>query len=80
VSGGRDERVERAEALLRERGLASARVAAAGSKGEIAAISAPPGAVAELAELAPRIKALGFRYVTLELPEGEGARPGTDGG
>jgi hypothetical protein len=69
VSSALAERVAGVEALLRARGLAYARVTAAGADGEIAAVHAPPGAVAELAELAPQIKALGFRYVTLELSD-----------
>jgi hypothetical protein len=56
--------------LLRRAGIA-AEVAVAGADGEIAAVSVPPAAVHQLAELAPEIKALGFRYVTVELlPDG----------
>jgi hypothetical protein len=61
------ERVARAEAILREAGVPLVRVSAAGEAGEVAAVLAAPEAAARLADLAPRIKALGFRYVALEL-------------
>src|SRR5690606_17593630 len=56
-----DPRVREAERLLAERGVAGARVGVAGHQREIAAIVAPP------VGLAPAIRALGFRYVALEL-------------
>lgn len=67
-----DTRVAAAERLIRERGISGAVVRAAGHQAEIAAVEAPRDAVAALTALAPEIKALGFRYVALELiPEEE---------
>jgi PP-loop superfamily ATP-utilizing enzyme len=63
----RDTREVAAERLLAEHGLAGVRVRTAGHEREVAAIAAPPSALARLAELAPAIRALGFRYVALEL-------------
>lgn len=60
------ERVSAARRLLAGAGL-QAEVAAAGLDGEIAAIRAAPTSRARLAELAPEIRSLGFRYVALEL-------------
>lgn len=62
------EKCRAAEALLHEHGLTGARVRAEGHADEVAAVSAPPEAVSTLVELAPAIKALGFRYVALDLP------------
>ncbi|HEX7119318.1 MAG TPA: hypothetical protein VF212_11045 [Longimicrobiales bacterium] len=62
-----DPRIEAAERLLRERGVEGATVRAAGHEAEIAAIQAPAAAPATLAALAPELKALGFRYVALDL-------------
>ena len=62
-----DPRVREAERLLAERGVAGARVGVAGHEREIAAVVAPPDSFALLVELAPAIRALGFRYITLEL-------------
>jgi hypothetical protein len=61
------ERAARAEAILREAGVPLVRVSAAGEAGEVAAVLAPPEAAAQLADLAPRLKSLGFSYVALEL-------------
>lgn len=60
-------RAAAAERLLAEAGIGGTRVRAAGRVGEIAAVEAPPGCVARVRELAPRIRALGFRYVALDL-------------
>ncbi len=62
-----DARVDAAVRLLRERGLPTARVRAAGREGEIAAIEAPAAHAPALAALAPELRALGFRYVALDL-------------
>jgi PP-loop superfamily ATP-utilizing enzyme len=64
--------VAAAERLLAERGLAGARVTAEGSDGEIAAIRLPEGAPSAVladadADLAKGIRALGFRYVAVDL-------------
>ncbi|HEX7050293.1 MAG TPA: hypothetical protein VF188_08845 [Longimicrobiales bacterium] len=67
-SGG-DARAAAAERLLRDRGVIGARVSVAGHEREIAAIAAPPSEMARLAVLAPELKALGFRYIALELTE-----------
>lgn len=60
------EKVARARALLREGGVA-AEVEAAGFQDDIAAVRAGAGALAQVAALAESIRALGFRYVALEL-------------
>jgi hypothetical protein len=67
-----DPRAAAAEALLRARGLAGATVRADGPEGEIAAIRLPesgPGALlgADGAAAAAEIRALGFRYVAVDL-------------
>ena len=62
-----DPRVREAERLLAERGVTGARVGVAGQEREIAAVMAPPDTFARLVELAPEIRALGFRYIALEL-------------
>jgi len=65
-----DSRVGRAEALLEREGIAAS-VTAAGLDGEIAAVRAGPEVLRELRRLAPRIRALGFRSVALELGSSE---------
>jgi len=62
-----DGRLGAVRELLEGAGLAGAGVAAAGHQREIAVIRAPRHAVPLLGALAPRIKALGFRYVALDL-------------
>ncbi len=75
-----DARVGAIEAILAREGIAGS-AAVAGFAGDVAAVRVAPEALARLAELAPEIKALGFRYVALELPadqpsgEGEDTRP-----
>jgi glutathione synthase/RimK-type ligase-like ATP-grasp enzyme len=63
----RDERAARAQALLRRHGLHDAVVSTAGAAAEVAAIQAPPETAATLRRLAPALRALGFRYVALDL-------------
>lgn len=65
-----DDRAARAEGLLRERGLPW-RVRSVGREGEIAAVSAPPSSLEAVREAAPRLRSLGYRYVALDLAEGE---------
>jgi hypothetical protein len=60
------EPVERVRLLLERAGLAAA-VSIAGEAGDIVAVRARPGERALLARLAPEIRALGFRYVSIEL-------------
>jgi PP-loop superfamily ATP-utilizing enzyme len=67
-----DERVLRAERLLDARGFAEAHVSVEGHEGEIAAVRVPAGAWERLAgdesaRVAGEVKALGFRYVALDL-------------
>jgi PP-loop superfamily ATP-utilizing enzyme len=67
-----DERVVRAELLLAERGFAGARVSVEGHEHEIAAVRVPAGAWERLAghegaRVAGEVKALGFRYVAIDL-------------
>jgi hypothetical protein len=53
-------------ALLRGAGL-EAEVSVAGSGSEVVAIRVDPGLRPAVARLAPSIRALGFRYVAIEL-------------
>lgn len=63
--------------LLALEGLGAARVATGGHRHEILAVAASLTSAERLRALAPRLKALGFRYITLELdPEtGDSGRP-----
>lgn len=61
-----DGRLARARALLEREGM-TAQVEVAGRQGEIAAVRGDPSLREGLARLAPEIRALGFRYVALEL-------------
>lgn len=58
--------VAQAQALLRAAGI-DASIAVAGAQGEIAAVRAPADRLADVAAHAAAIRALGFRYVALEL-------------
>jgi PP-loop superfamily ATP-utilizing enzyme len=67
-----DERVLRAERLLSARGFAGARVSVEGHEDEIAAVRVPANAWERLAgdegaRVSDEVKALGFRYVALDL-------------
>ncbi|HET9984820.1 MAG TPA: hypothetical protein VFQ38_14580 [Longimicrobiales bacterium] len=62
-----DPRLAAAEEVLRREGVVGARVSAAGHQREIAVVEVEADALARLAELAPEIKALGFRYVAIDL-------------
>lgn len=67
-----DERAVRAERLLAARGIPGARVSVEGHEREMAAIRVPGDAWERLAgdegtELAADVRALGFRYVALDL-------------
>lgn len=69
-------RVDAVRRLLRSAGLAGAKVETAGHESDIAAVAAPASELARLQELAPAMKALGFRYVALELgADGAGQQP-----
>ena len=60
--------------LLAQHGLEHVSLEARGFQGEIAALGADPVALPQLQALVPRFKALGFRYVALDLlPPAEGA-------
>lgn len=63
---GQDPRVVAVETILAREGIAG-RAATAGHAGDVAALTVAPQELARLAELAPEIKALGFRYVAVEL-------------
>ena len=68
----RDSRAELAAALLREHGMEGVRVSVAGHEAEVAVLSVPADAwerlLADDAQpLVERVKALGFRYVALDL-------------
>jgi PP-loop superfamily ATP-utilizing enzyme len=69
-----DERIARAGALLAERGIAG-EVSVEGHQAEIAALRVAEGAWERMAgeegaALADELKALGFRYVALDLEPG----------
>lgn len=61
-----DTRIGAAEAILAREGLPG-KVSVAGHAGDVAAVIVPPEHLARLAELAPELKALGFRYVAIDL-------------
>lgn len=75
MSGGDPHAAER---LLRERGVAGARVRPAGARGEIAAVTAPADSLALVRDLAPELKRLGFQYVALDLSPPAGAQDGLE--
>lgn len=84
AAGGRslsqaDARVNGVAALLEAEGIDANGVHAAGHQREIAVMAAPPSSAPRLAALAPAIRVLGFRYVTIDLAgaTGGGTR-GTD--
>lgn|GEM_PF-2247309 len=66
-SGGDDPRLAALQDLLQQHGLLEVRAVAVGSRGEIAALTAPLHLADRLAALATAIKRLGFLYVTLDL-------------
>jgi hypothetical protein len=67
-----DPRLDAARAILEAAGIATADVQAAGHDGAIAIVtSLTPASVPQLAALAPRIKALGFRYLTIDISESQ---------
>lgn len=68
ASGSRDQAAER---VLREGGVDGARVTAAGHSGNIAAVEASPRHLARVAALAPEVRSLGYRYVTVDLAHAE---------
>ena len=61
-----DARLAAVEAILAREGIAG-QATVAGHMGDVAALAVAPVHLARLAELAPEIKALGFRYVAIEL-------------
>ena len=61
-----DARIAAIEAILAREGIAG-HATVAGHAGDVAALAVGTEHLARLAELAPEIKALGFRYVALEL-------------
>jgi len=72
---GADTRIAAVEAILEREGIAG-HASVAGHVDDVAALAVGPEHLARLAELAPEIKALGFRYVAIEL-EGDGQETGT---
>jgi hypothetical protein len=72
------DRERRAGELLSRAGFPGARLSSAGPTGDVAAISVAPGERHALLgpagrELIRRIRALGYRYVTLEIGPAAGA-------
>ncbi len=68
-------RLQRAAALLTGEGIAGD-VSVAGHEEDVLVVAVPAVARSRLEGLAPRLKAIGFRYITLELSapdEGSGA-------
>jgi PP-loop superfamily ATP-utilizing enzyme len=61
------ERVGDLERFLSSRGFDDVSVSVAGHQRDIAVIAAPPDSVERLARLAPEIREIGFRYVTIDL-------------
>ena len=61
-----DLRMLRAQRLLAENGL-STRLGVVGQGHDVLAVQAPFTELRQLRELAPELKALGFKYVALEL-------------
>ena len=64
------DREARAAAILEEEGLPW-RVRTAGPDGEIAAVSAPASQLEAVRGIAPRLRSIGYRYVALDLADGE---------
>jgi len=65
-----ESRLAGALAVLREAGFPEAGVAVAGHDRTIAVITGlAPTSATSLARLAPQLKALGFRYITLDITE-----------
>lgn len=62
-----DPRLARVAALLRDRAVAFFRLRAAGQANDILVIEGDLAAAERIATLAPAIKPLGFRYVTVDL-------------
>jgi len=62
-----DPRLLSVERLLRERGLEGVRLAVAGHRDEIVAISVTIRQAPLIGDLAGEIRALGFQYVALDL-------------
>ena len=56
-----------AERLLAAQGIIGARVSSAGHEHEIAAIRAEPGHFAQIQQLSAELKALGFRYIAIDI-------------
>ena len=73
-----EDRLPAAERVLAEAGFAGARVTVEGHEREIAAVRVAPGDWERLLEsdegrrVAERVKALGFRYVALDLLPADG--------
>lgn len=64
-------RLEAARRVLLREGI-EGRVRAVGVEGEIAAVTGPSRLRARLARVAPELRAMGFRYVALDLENGRG--------
>ncbi len=61
-----DDRVRAVEAILAREGIRGT-ASAVGHAGDVASLAVSPEYLPRLAEVAPEIKAVGFRYVALEL-------------
>ncbi len=61
-----DARVQAVQAILAREGIMGT-ASAVGHAGDVASLAVSPEHLPRLAEVAPEIKAAGFRYVALEL-------------
>jgi PP-loop superfamily ATP-utilizing enzyme len=78
-----DARIQAAERVLAAHGLYGAEVSVEGHEREIAALRVPDGAWERMmgddgAAIAAEVKALGFRYVALDLAVDDGPVPAPD--
>ncbi len=69
-----DARIAAVQAILAREGI-EGYATVAGHVGDVAALAVAPEHLARLAELAPEIKALGFRYVAIDLAGEAGTAP-----
>jgi uncharacterized protein with GYD domain len=65
--GPDDERLDEMAALLEKEGIAFESVAIAGAEADVAVVRTPDVDADRMAAIAKRIRALGFRYVTIDL-------------
>ncbi|HSM37357.1 MAG TPA: hypothetical protein VK837_13230 [Longimicrobiales bacterium] len=74
-----DQALEHAEAILRAAGVDARRVTRAGADGDVLAVAANPAELAGIRGCAEALRALGFRFVALELGSSEVSEGGLEG-